>query len=277
MTVLIILALLGVVIVYAVFFLLFKLLWMILKKNSNKWPLILSGICTIVFGIVLGALAGWGVYKVVSPFRGMMARLDDNPAPVYGERVYTDPIYRFELDVFNGIDFSEWMDFDDLDVKIGVDMNAFKKNQTDAEEDQNERQFVGAVILRQEDADEGHPLQPLREALASTDHRQDLEVLSQEDFLMDGYPAMFVTGRVYARNGKRLFVALNAMSDEYRQVFYVIALSADLPESAETAIQTARSLRLENGLALPSQEDAQALLSAEEQPADTTDAQPAAN
>ena len=39
MTILVILFLLGITAVYAVFFLLFKIIWMILKKSSNKWPL----------------------------------------------------------------------------------------------------------------------------------------------------------------------------------------------------------------------------------------------
>ena len=251
MTLLVILALLAVVAVYAVFFLVFKLIWILLKKNSNKWPLIWAGVCTVVFGVLFVGFTAWGVYKVVSPFKGMITRLQNNPQPVYGERVYTDPVYRFDLDVFNGMDFSNWMEFDDIDAKVGVDMNAFRNYPSDEEEDANERQFMAVLLLRQDDVDEGHPLQALREALASTDHRQDLEILSQEDFTLDGYPAMFATGRAYARNGKRMFLAVTAVADAYRQVFYVIAFSPDYPEAVENATQTARSLRLENGSSLP--------------------------
>ena len=63
MTILVLLALLGVVAVYAVFFLLFKIIWMILKKSSNKWPLILAGVATVLLGTVTALSAYYGVKK----------------------------------------------------------------------------------------------------------------------------------------------------------------------------------------------------------------------
>ena len=213
MTILIILALLGVVAVYVVFFLLFKLVWILMKKDTNKWPLIWAGVSTVLFGIVLGGAAAWGVYKVVSPFRGMIERYSANPEPVYGQHVYTDPIYRFQLTALNGMDFSEWVEFDDLDAKIGVDMNTFKK-------------------------------------VPSAEEKQAIDV-SQEDFTVDGYPAMFVTARARSNSGTQMFLAMSAIADSYQQVFYVIAFSADTPEASANALQLARSLQLENGSPLP--------------------------
>ena len=65
MTTLIILLLVAAVAVYAVFFLLFKVIWIILKKSSNKWPLILAGICTILFsGAVIGTAAWHSKYDI---------------------------------------------------------------------------------------------------------------------------------------------------------------------------------------------------------------------
>lgn len=252
MTILIILALLGVVAVYAVFFLLFKLVWILMKKDTNKWPLIWAGVSTVLFGIVLGGAAAWSVYKVVSPFRGMIERYSANPEPVYGQHVYTDPIYRFQLTALNGMDFSEWVEFDDLDAKIGVDMNTFKKVSSAEEKQAIDAAFTGAILLRQDEVDEGHPLQPLREALISAENsRKSLEILSQEDFTVDGYPAMFVTARARSNSGKQMFFAMSAIADSYQQVFYVIAFSADTPEASANALQLARSLQLENGSPLP--------------------------
>ena len=256
MTLLIILALLSLLAVYAVFFLLFKLVWILMKKNSNKWPLIWAGVSTVIFGTVLIGLSAWGVYKVVSPFRGMLGRLSENPTPVYGERIYTDPVYRFQLNVFNGMDFSEWMELDDVNVKIGGDMNSFRDFTSPEEKEAAEKEFVAVILLRQEDVDDGHPLQDMREILASLDNqRRDVEILSQEDFLADGYPAMLVTGRIYTRDGQPIFFSISAIADVYQQVFYAVSFSPENPTAVEYAEKTVRSLRLENGSSLPAAAD----------------------
>ncbi len=268
MTLLVLLGLLAVAAMYAVFFLLFKLLWVILKKDSNKWPLIWAGISTVLFGIVLSALAAWGIYKVISPFSGMMDRFSENPAPVYGERVYTDPVYRFQLDVFDGMDFSEWMEFDDVDIKLGLDTNFLKDNQSQEEKEANDQKTIAALLIRQSDVDEGHPLQDLRQGLASAaNRRRDVEISSQEDLTIDGYPAMFVAGKVFTNQGVVLPFWLTAVADSYQQVFYVVTFALQENPTAEAyALQTARSLQLENGSALPGTTDSSAL-PAEPQPA----------
>ena len=69
MTILVILFLLGITAVYAVFFLLFKIIWMILKKSSNKWPLILAGVATVLLGTVTALSAYYGVICGLYPFR----------------------------------------------------------------------------------------------------------------------------------------------------------------------------------------------------------------
>ena len=74
----------------------------------------------------------------------MMNRYSANPAPVFGEHVYTDPLYRFQLDVFDGMDFSEWMEWDDVDVKLGVDTNVFK---TDADRPTQDGSMLAAALL----------------------------------------------------------------------------------------------------------------------------------
>ena len=89
MTTLVILFLLGAVTVYAVFFLLFKVLWIILKKSSNKWPLILAGISTVLFGIAAVGTLAWGTYKIISPFRGMIERYDEkSPLNLWQHHLY---------------------------------------------------------------------------------------------------------------------------------------------------------------------------------------------
>ncbi len=252
---LLLLLLLGIIVIYAVFFLVFKIIWMLLKKEGNKWPLIWSGICTVVFGVFIGATMAWSVYKVVSPFRGMMARYSENPAPVFGAREYTDPVYRFQLEVFDGMDFSDWMEFDDVDVKLGVDTNIFK---TDKDQPTQDGSMLAAVILRQSDIDvnEEHPLEDLRQGLASAGNSRKLQILSQEDFTANGLPGAFVAGQAFGNRGEVIPVWLTALAAPHGQVFYVATFvlqqaGQDNTEAASKAEQMARSLRLENGESLP--------------------------
>ena len=252
---LILLLLLGILAVYAVCFLVFKVIWMLCKKEGNKWPLIWAGVCTVVFGIFISAITAWGVYKVVSPFRGMMTRYSENPAPVYGERVYTDPVYRFQLDVFDGMDFSEWMEWDDVDVKLGINMNLFKKAQ---EENAQDGSVLTALLLRQNDIDmtEEHPLENLREGLASAANSRKLQILSQEDYTVNGLPAAFVTGQAFGNRGEIVPIWLTAITAPHGQVFYVATFVFQAngetdPQTIAQAEQMARSLRLENGEMLP--------------------------
>ena len=277
MTLLFILAaLLTVAVIYALFFLLFKLIWILLKKDSNKWPLIWAGVSTAVFGILLSAVMAWSVYKVISPFRGMIERFSANPTPVYGERIYTDPVYRFELDVFNGMDFSEWMEFDDIDVKVGFDTNLLKK-ESPSSSNQAVNTFFGAILFRQSDVDEGHPLEELRKNLNTfSNNRREMEILSEENVTVDGYPALFITGKAFGNRGESIPFWLNAISAPYEQVFYVITFIVETNNAelnvlaANQAQQMARSLRLENGASLPPATDAQPPLETNENQPETT-------
>lgn len=246
MTFLIIMLLLILVAIYAVFFLLFKVVWMILKKNTNKWPLILAGLSTVLFLVVFGGAAAWGAYKVVSPFRGIISRISEDKAPEYGERVYTDPVYRFEVDVYDGMDFSEWMHFDDVDVKLGIDTNAFKKDNAGKS---YEGPITFAGLIRQTDVDDGHPLEDLRGALAAGLQRRQLDITDEQELTIDGRPALYVAGTAYSNRGESAPFWLTAAYDNYGQVFYVITFTVG--EGADgNAEKTARSLRFVSGPAL---------------------------
>lgn len=246
MTILLILLILVLVAIYAVFFLLFKVVWMILKKNKNKWPLILAGISTVLFLVVFGGAAAWGAYKVVSPFRGVISRISDDKAPEYGQRVYTDPVYRFEVDVYDGMDFSEWMHFDDLDVKAGIDTNVFKKDDAGKS---YEGPITFAVLLRQTDVDDGHPLEDLRQALAAGIQRRQLDITSEEELTIDGRPALYVSGTAYSNRGESAPFWLTAAFDDYGQVFYAVTFTVGQGADGN-AEKTARSLRFVSAPAL---------------------------
>lgn len=234
---LIILLLIAAAVVYAVFFLIFKLIWMIIKKQSNKWPLILAGICTVLFcGAAIGGVM-WGVYKVMKPFTGIVERIEANPNPIYGETVYTDPEYGFELTVFNGMDFSDWMHFNGLDAKLGIDTNVFKKDNAGKN---IEGPVTIAALLRTKNYSEKTSITALEEALANNKDRR-IEVSTLRHTSINGNPALYVTGTVYSNRGDNLPLWMVA-AENGKYVYYVIMLQIAEQPTLQPE-QTVQSLR----------------------------------
>ena len=56
MTGLLILLLFVLAAIYGLFFLFFKLIWLLFKKHKNKWPLILAGISTFISCLLVAGL-----------------------------------------------------------------------------------------------------------------------------------------------------------------------------------------------------------------------------
>lgn len=247
MTTLIFLLLVAAVVVYAVFFLLFKIIWIILKKSSNKWPLILAGICTVLFsGAVIGT-AAWGMYKVISPFRGMIDRYDEKQPPTYGINTYTDPRYGFSIDVYDGMDFSEWINFDDLSLKVGMDMNVLKK----ASENQNTKTMF-ALIARQTDLDaDESPLQDLYEILDTAKKRPQFQIEEEKQVEINGKPGYYVSGRIYSNNGANGPFWLTALHDD-KQNIYLLTIQIGGEQDTSASQKMAESLRLTVAEPLPS-------------------------
>lgn len=130
---LIIFGLLGLAVLYGIFFLVFKLIWVLCKKQRNFWPLILAGAATLltVFAVV------WAVYRTVNtyirPFAPIIEAVQTRTAPVYGAQAYADPRYGFGLTLYDGTVLSEWIDLPDNGpaVLLGVDTNSFLSNAND--------------------------------------------------------------------------------------------------------------------------------------------------
>ena len=247
MTTLIILLLVAAVAVYAVFFLLFKVIWIILKKSSNKWPLILAGICTVLFsGAVIGT-AAWGVYKIISPFRGMIDRYDAQQPPTYGVSTYTDPRYGLSVDLYEGMDFSEWINFDDFSFKAGMDMNVLKKT-----EDSENQKMTVAFLARQTDIDNDEPpFQEFYEILDTAKQRPQFQIAEEKQILVDGKPGHYVSGRIYSNNGANGPFWLTAVHDN-NQNFFLLTIQFGGEEDTSAAQKMAESLRFTPAEPLPS-------------------------
>lgn len=214
---LIILLLIAAVAVYAVFFLIFKLIWMIIKKQGNKWPLILAGVCTVLFGGAVIGGAIWGVHKIIKPFKPITQSITANPAPIYGESVFADPQYGFELTVFDGMTFSDWINFEGASLKLGIDTNIFKKD--NAGKSIQEPVTITALLRLKNDSD-STSIYALQKALEENKDRR-LEVHDIQRVSVSGQPALYAFGTAYSNRGESIPVWMIA-AENGKHVYYVL-------------------------------------------------------
>ena len=93
--------------IYGVFFLIFKLGWVIAGKKANKWPLILAGASTVLlFGVfILGIMLG--VNKYFAPVKNVVEHTFEKTQITTGIRPYTNPQYGFTINLFGGTELGE--------------------------------------------------------------------------------------------------------------------------------------------------------------------------
>ena len=248
MIVLVLMLLVLAVVVFAVFFLFFKLLWLLLKKNTNKWPLILAGVSTILLAVAVAGTVMWGVKTVMAPFSGMIARVKTNPQPIYGSHLYTDPSYNFELALPDGVDFSEWMDFQEGAVKAGINTNIFKKDNAGKS---IKGPVLFSVIIYQKNADADNPFKTLQEIAQENTSRQ-LEILHHGPVEISGKPGYEMSGIGYSNRGEKIPFWSRAFFDG-KGIVYVVS-TAFMELDAQPAQALVNSLQLP---ALPAPEAAQ--------------------
>lgn len=240
MTILIILALMALAVMYAVFFVLCKVAWLIFKSHSNKGPLITAGVCTVLCSVLAGAGIWMGTRAVLAPFQAIKARIAQNPAPVYGEHTYHDDRFPFELTVYDGMDFSDWISLGGLDVKLGMDTNAFKKNAAGQKPDN----VLFCVLLRQAPIEDKDPLEVLPSQLQAAQMQRRLTVTSAGRTLVNGLPAYQAQGEAYSNKGKLNFWVTNVQTDP-ATLYYIIVLALEnTPQLSAQAVNMENSFRL---------------------------------
>ncbi len=240
MTILIILALLALGVIYAVFFLLCKVAWLIFKSHSNKGPLITAGVCTVLLSVLIGAGIWLGTRAVLAPFQGIKARIAQNPAPVYGEHTYQDEHFPFELTVYDGMDFADWINLGGVQVKLGIDTNAFKKDAAG----KRPENFLMAVLVRQSAIDDKAPLEVLENQLEMAQAQRRLTLSSAQYTTVNGLPAYQAQGEAYSNRGKVNFWVTSVQTAP-DTLYYVGALALnDTPDIQTQALGMENSFRL---------------------------------
>lgn len=240
MTILIILALIALAVVYAVCFLLCKVAWLIFKSHSNKGPLITAGVCTVLVAVLTGVGIWAGTRAVLAPFQGIKARIAQHPAPVYGEHTYRDDRFPFELTVYDGMDFSDWMSLGGVQFKLGIDTNAFKKDASG----KRPENFLIAALIRQSAIDDKAPLEVLQSQLDAAQAQRQLAISTAQYTTVNGMPAYQAQGEAYSNRGKINFWTTGVQTAP-DTLYYVIALAMnDTPTLQMQALGMENSFRL---------------------------------
>ena len=239
MLIAIILGLLAAAVLYGIFFLVFKLIWILFKKQGNFWPLILSGIATV---LVIGSCAFLMLStfnRYVRPLTPIAEAASAAKEPSYGQHLYADPRYGFTLTLYDGIVPSEWIDFDQVSLLVGVDVNAMVPNQPDKSLDvfllfrhHNDDTAAGAEAILQELSDE-----------ISLSELQDQVTLSAVRTINVGpqASAAMVSGNVVSDNSGESYPFVLLVSQEGQTVYYVFGVGQ---HSTGSGIETAKSFRL---------------------------------
>lgn len=199
MTGLILFLLFVIAVVYGVFFLFFKVIWILFKKSKNTWPLILAGISTLLSGLLLVGLTAWGVSVVVKPFLPLKQRIEANPQPTYGVQTYVDPTGQFSLQLPNGMDYAEWMSFQDADIKLGIDTNMFKKDK--AGQPIKTTGLMSMLIRQTKHINPENPFEKLNKELSSASKNKQIELKQFHPIELDGRPGYYAQGIGYSNRG----------------------------------------------------------------------------
>lgn len=240
-------------VIFGVFFLIFKLIWLVCKKNTNRGPLIGAGICTLGCTLLMGFVIYTGYRAIISPFEGIIANAKTNPTPVYGERTYTDDQYPFALTVYDGMDFSKWINLGNLQLKVGIDTNLFKKD-ADGKDIVN-TSGLASLLIRQTNASDD-PFVSLQNLFA--DKQQHFEITSQGPMEINGMPAYQINGNIIGSfsvdtdagvsvdpQAHQLPFWLAAIQTQPHTIYYVVPLSLDrAPGMEEQAQQMIHSFNL---------------------------------
>jgi len=220
--------------IYGIFFLIFKLIWLLFKKKRNFWPLVLSGITTFILAI-LAIVAVYQTYRYfLKPFAPIIQEIQNNPQPVYGEKTYTDPQFGFTLTQYDGVVFSDWIHTDKASLLFGVDTNPLKQEDIPADD------IVAFFILHTKNTAQQDAQQLLQDLSTRVEHlaNQDISVVFvQPALLLEIAPqatAALLSGQIILSNGQPP-VPMRVMTVATQQdAFYLIGLGANIIEVEDT-------------------------------------------
>lgn len=259
MTALIILGLLCAAVLYGIFFLIFKLVWLLFKNKRNLWPLVLSGAATAAV-ITLTVLATvHAVRTFVRPFNPIIEAAQNQTAPVYGVRPYVDTRYGFSLQLHNGTVMSDWIDWHSIAFLAGFDTNALLKTQ-----DGNASFPLAAFgIIREEKSDNANAYEIMQEILNELNEgggRRQVQVGDPvRQYVGPNADAYVISGTAYSASGQQGLPFYFMVAALGKTVYYIAGFG-DTPDGevadTVTSFRFANADRSYAAPALPAPEEA---------------------
>lgn len=223
MTLLIIIGLLCIAALYGIFFLIFKLVWLLFKNKRNLWPLVLAGAATAAIVVLTAVAVTRAARAFVKPFTPIIEAVQTRNAPVYGAHVYTDPRYGFTMTLYNGTVMSDWIDWNGFKALAAFDTNALVKTA----DGKQETPFALFGVLPQQTNEKADVYEIMRKMVlqlngaSSAQGRVEMDENIQYVDAGPGATAAFAQGTAYVENMPGgIPVALLAAA-QGRTVFYV--------------------------------------------------------
>lgn len=233
-------------ILYGIFFLFFKLIWILCKKQRNFWPLVLAGVATVLTLAATVYMAVYTAKKFIQPFAPIIETMATRTEPVYGPQPYTDPRYGFSITLYNGTVLSEWIDLGTENYLVGFDTNPFVGLSADRQRDP-EQPVTLYLIVRQEGADTDAPAIDLLKDVINTAGQMDFDGEIDFDnpqpaYAGPGATAAKVNGNLYTASSQEGIAFALLMAKQGTVLYYVIGGSN---ESQDEIYQTVESFRTE--------------------------------
>lgn len=249
----IILLILG-AILFGLFFLVFKLIWILAKNNGNKWPLILSGITTVGF-IVIVSLSVWmAVQRFIKPFDGLIQAGKAKTTVTDNTRIYNDPQYRFSITTYGDTQFSDWMNLEGMSLLAGFDLNTIALMKQKTKTDDLPLNFT--LIFRQHLNEPAAPQKIYAETIAYLEqiNQSGTNELSFSEPVFDvpagPNNAMYAEGTITSNNGLMFHLyLLNAA--EGNENYIVLAVVNGNQTYLNRAARSVQSFRLPSRAASP--------------------------
>ena len=240
------LVLLTIAVLYGVCFLVFKLIWVLLKKKRNFWPLILAGAATLLI-VLLTVLACVRTYKqYLQPLTPIVEAAAQQQEAVYGTEMYVNPTYGFSLTLKDGMTLSDWINVEGQKLILGLDVNLLNQQESDYP-------LHMLILLRSIKDNPAGTAQEILQQLVSrvqdTDNAYSLEMSEIEPMFVRGNePGALLTGHLQNPNNGLWFYYTCLIAKEGDTVYYLLGIDDQENKLAE---QTVRSFRFRPDAAAP--------------------------
>ena len=211
--------LIALAVLYGIFFLIFKLIWLLCKSKRNFWPLILAGVSSVLVIAATVLLAVSAFNRLVKPFTPIMEAMSSSE-PVYGQQTYTSPDNAFSLTLYDGMVPSDWIRLNELEVLVGLDTNALKAKNV------SKNLLDGFVLIKQTKPEDRTPEQLLEDLSAAilqseAGDEMDLEAVTPFDAGANSAAAI-VHGTVYSDSSDQIIPTAILIAKKADKTYYVI-------------------------------------------------------